>query len=156
MERAVTTCSGRPRAGDRTRHRQSDHDQLHGHGGDERDDVLLRGGGGEHGRGECELQPGECDPGGGQHTDQLQRRVQRYRVAVEWQCKAERNAAAVDQWGENEAGSAFYTTPVNVQSFTTNFSFQMTSATADGMTFVIQNGAATALGGSGGDWGMPE
>ncbi len=55
--------------------------------------------------------------------------------------------------GENEAGSAFYTTPVNVQSFTTNFSFQMTSATADGMTFVIQNGAATALGGSGGDLG---
>src|ERR1039457_4413757 len=27
-----------------------------------------------------------------------------------------------------------------------NFSFQMTSAAADGMTFVIQNGAATALG----------
>ena len=48
--------------------------------------------------------------------------------------------------GGGEAGSVFYTTPVNVQSFTTNFSFQMTSAAADGMTFVIQNGAATALG----------
>ena len=48
--------------------------------------------------------------------------------------------------GGVEASSAFYTTPVNVQSFTTNFSFQMTSAAADGMAFVIQNGAATALG----------
>ena len=48
--------------------------------------------------------------------------------------------------GGGEASSAFYSTPVKVQSFTTNFSFQMTSAVADGMTFVIQNGAATALG----------
>jgi hypothetical protein len=55
--------------------------------------------------------------------------------------------------GANEAASAFYITPVNVQSFITNFSFQMTSATADGMTFVIQNGAATALGGIGGSLG---
>ena len=52
--------------------------------------------------------------------------------------------------GASEASSVFYTTPVNIQSFTTNFSFQMTSAKADGMTFVIQNGAATALGGVGG------
>ena len=55
--------------------------------------------------------------------------------------------------GEFEASSAFYTTPVNVQSFTTNFSFQMTSAAADGMTFVIQNGAATTLGSGGGGLG---
>ena len=41
--------------------RESDDDELHGHWGDERDDVLLRGVGGEHGRGECEFQPGECD-----------------------------------------------------------------------------------------------
>ncbi len=32
-----------------TSDRQSNHDQLHGHGGDERDDLLLRGRGGEHG-----------------------------------------------------------------------------------------------------------
>ena len=51
--------------------------------------------------------------------------------------------------GGGEASSVFYSTPVNVQSFTTNFSFQMTSAAADGMTFVIQNGAATALGAGG-------
>jgi fibronectin type 3 domain-containing protein len=55
--------------------------------------------------------------------------------------------------GGSESSSAFYTTPVNVQSFTTNFSFQMTSAAADGMAFVIQNGAATALGGGGGNLG---
>ena len=55
--------------------------------------------------------------------------------------------------GGFEASSAFYSTPVNVQSFTTNFSFQMTSAAADGMTFVIQNGAATALGAGGGALG---
>ena len=55
--------------------------------------------------------------------------------------------------GQNEASSAFYTTPVNVQSFTTNFSFQMTSATADGMTFVIKNSTSAAVGGSGGDLG---
>ena len=55
--------------------------------------------------------------------------------------------------GEFEASSAFYTTPVNVQSFTTNFSFQMTSAFADGMTFVIQNGAATVVGTGGGGLG---
>ena len=52
-----------------------------------------------------------------------------------------------------ESSSAFYTTPVNVQSFTTNFSFQMTDAQADGITFVIQNGAATSLGQGGGGLG---
>src|SRR4029077_15857515 len=55
--------------------------------------------------------------------------------------------------GANEGRSAFFSTPVNVQSFTTNFSFQMTSATADGMAFVIQNNTATALGTAGGDLG---
>src|SRR5439155_21418171 len=55
--------------------------------------------------------------------------------------------------GINEASSAFYTTPVNVQSFITKFSFQMTSATADGMTFVIQNTGSTALGYLGGGLG---
>ena len=52
--------------------------------------------------------------------------------------------------GGGEASSVFYSTPVNVQSFTTNFSFQMTggtSPTADGMAFVIQGGSSSALGG---------
>ena len=58
--------------------------------------------------------------------------------------------------GGGEASSAFYTTPVNVQSFTTNFSFQMTDAQADGMTFVIQNGAATVVGTAGGGLGYED
>jgi hypothetical protein len=53
----------------------------------------------------------------------------------------------------NEASSAFYTTPVTISEFTTNFTFQLTSANADGMAFVIQNVGTTALGGSGGALG---
>ena len=55
--------------------------------------------------------------------------------------------------GTNEAGSAYYATPVNVQTFTTDFTFQLTNANADGFTFTIQNGAPTALGASGGSLG---
>jgi len=50
---------------------QSGDGKLHGHGVDERDDVLLRGVGGEHGGGECEFQPGECDTNGEHSIDQL-------------------------------------------------------------------------------------
>ena len=52
-----------------------------------------------------------------------------------------------------QAGSFFYATPVNVQAFTNDFSFQLTTANADGFTFTIQNTAATALGPSGGGLG---
>jgi hypothetical protein len=52
-----------------------------------------------------------------------------------------------------EASSAFFNTPQNVQSFTTNFSFQMTNPNADGMTFTIQNAGLTALSGNGGGLG---
>ena len=38
---------------------------------------------------------------------------------------------------------------MNVQSFTSNFSFQLTNATADGFTFTIQGNNPTALGGGG-------
>jgi len=55
--------------------------------------------------------------------------------------------------GNNQAGSAFYTTPINITNFTTDFSFQLTSAQADGMTFTIQNTGTTALGPSGGGLG---
>jgi hypothetical protein len=55
--------------------------------------------------------------------------------------------------GQGEASSAWFTTPVNVQSFTTDFSFQLTNANADGMTFTIQNAGITALGLSGGGLG---
>ncbi len=51
-----------------------------------------------------------------------------------------------------EAGSAFYANRVNIQSFTTDFSFQQTG-TADGMTFTIQNAGVNALGNYGGSLG---
>jgi hypothetical protein len=56
---------------------------------------------------------------------------------------------------ENEAGSAFFTTPVNIGNFTTDFTFQLSDAQADGITFTIQNSAAAAnaLGPSGGGLG---
>src|SRR6202012_2075438 len=53
----------------------------------------------------------------------------------------------------NEVASAFWTTPVNVQSFTNNFTFQLTSANADGFTFTIQNVAPTAIGTGGSSLG---
>jgi hypothetical protein len=46
----------------------------------------------------------------------------------------------------NETGSAFFTTPVNIQSFTTDFTFQLSNPVADGLTFTIQNVGPTALG----------
>jgi Cu/Ag efflux protein CusF len=51
--------------------------------------------------------------------------------------------------GTFEAASAFYTTAVNVQNFTTNFSFQLTNPGADGITFTLQGNAPTALGANG-------
>jgi hypothetical protein len=53
--------------------------------------------------------------------------------------------------GAGEQRAAWFTTPVNVQSFTTTFEFQLTSATADGFTFAIQNSApgVWAIGGNG-------
>jgi hypothetical protein len=55
--------------------------------------------------------------------------------------------------GQTEASSAWFTTPVNVQTFTTDFRFQLTNPNADGMTFTIQNTGTAALGSSGGGLG---
>jgi hypothetical protein len=52
-----------------------------------------------------------------------------------------------------QAGSAFYKTPVNIQSFTTDFTMQLSNPVADGMTFTIQNVGPTALGPAGGGLG---
>jgi hypothetical protein len=56
---------------------------------------------------------------------------------------------------QNEAGSAFCTTPVNITNFTTDFTFQLSDAMADGITFAVQNSAAgaSALGPTGGGLG---
>ena len=55
--------------------------------------------------------------------------------------------------GTYEASSVYYSTPVNIQAFTTNFSFQLSAAQADGFTFVIQNAGVNALGSNGGGLG---
>ena len=55
--------------------------------------------------------------------------------------------------GTSQAGSVFFTSPVNVQNFSTDFRFQITAPNADGFTFVIQNNGVTALGPSGGALG---
>ncbi|HXN99563.1 MAG TPA: chitobiase/beta-hexosaminidase C-terminal domain-containing protein, partial [Candidatus Acidoferrales bacterium] len=57
--------------------------------------------------------------------------------------------------GQNEAGSAFCTIPQNITNFTTDFTFQLSDAQADGITFTIQNSSAgaSALGPAGGGLG---
>ena len=55
--------------------------------------------------------------------------------------------------GQNEAGSAFFNVPQNIQSFTTDFTFQLSNPAGDGMTFTIQNAGLTALGPNGGGLG---
>ena len=61
----------------------------------------------------------------------------------------------VTDGGAGEERAAWFTTPVNIQAFVTDFSFQDTSATADGMTFTIQNYAPGiwSVGGNGADLG---
>ena len=46
-----------------------------------------------------------------------------------------------------EAASAFYSTPVSISAFTTDFTFQLSDPVADGITFTIQGVGPTALGG---------
>ncbi len=55
----------------------------------------------------------------------------------------------------NQAGSAYYSTPLSVGQFHTRFDFTITAGpnTADGFTFVVQNAGANALGVGGGDLG---
>ncbi len=61
--------------------------------------------------------------------------------------------------GQNQAGSAFATTKVDVSRFATTFRFQMGTlngdpwSLGDGLTFTLQNAAASALGLGGGGLG---
>ena len=55
--------------------------------------------------------------------------------------------------GGSEARSAWFTTEVPIQTFTTDFTFQQLNAGADGMTFTIQGQGSGALGGGGGGLG---
>ena len=66
------------------------------------------------------------------------------------------SAMQLTDGGKSEAASAFALVPVNVTKFATQFSLQQlpgTTSTADGMTFTIQNTAATAVGSAGGGLG---
>ena len=55
--------------------------------------------------------------------------------------------------GADEERSAWFTTKVPVQAFTTNFTFQLSNASADGMTFAIQGDNIWELGDPGGGLG---
>ena len=55
--------------------------------------------------------------------------------------------------GGYEARSAFTTNPLPIAAFSTAFTFQLSSATADGFTFTIQGSSPTALGSRGGGLG---
>jgi hypothetical protein len=62
----------------------------------------------------------------------------------------------VTDGGYTEGKAVWTSTPVNVQKFTTDFSFMMSPAganTADGLTFAMQNAGATAVGQTGGGLG---
>jgi hypothetical protein len=49
------------------------------------------------------------------------------------------NIQLTDATTGNQAGDAWYVVPVNVQSFTTHFTFQVPAASGRGITFAIQN-----------------
>jgi hypothetical protein len=59
--------------------------------------------------------------------------------------------------GNNLAGSGWYTTPVNIQTFSNDFTFQLANTTnnpiGNGITIVIQNAGTAAMGPSGGGLG---
>lgn len=67
------------------------------------------------------------------------------------------SALVLTDGGHSEARAAWYGTPVNVQSFSTSFTFQVTAGSniADGFTFTLQNarGGAGSVGGLGGSLG---
>ena len=54
--------------------------------------------------------------------------------------------------GPGEKVNACYSAPVNIQSFTQDFSLQPTNAQGDGMAFVIQNAGPAAVGSGGTSW----
>lgn len=59
------------------------------------------------------------------------------------------NALQLTNSGAYQAGSAWLATPVNVQNFTTDFTFQLINPQADGMTFTLQSAGTKALGSNG-------
>jgi hypothetical protein len=66
------------------------------------------------------------------------------------------NILELTNGGPEEASSAWFTTPVNIQTFTTDFTFQQINPNADGLTFTVQNQGLSALGPWGGGLGYGE
>jgi Chitobiase/beta-hexosaminidase C-terminal domain/Legume lectin domain/Bacterial lectin len=62
-------------------------------------------------------------------------------------------ALQITDGGYGENRSAWFAAEVPIGNFTTDFTFQLTDANADGMTFAIQAQSPYALGGSGGSLG---
>jgi fibronectin type 3 domain-containing protein len=62
-------------------------------------------------------------------------------------------SAELTDGGGTEAGSVFSTNAVDITKFSTQFTFQLTNASADGFTFAIQGNGPTALGATGGELG---
>jgi fibronectin type 3 domain-containing protein len=62
-------------------------------------------------------------------------------------------SAELTDGGGTEAGSVFSTNKVDVTKFSSEFTFQLTSANADGFTFTLQDRGPTALGPTGGGLG---
>jgi hypothetical protein len=63
------------------------------------------------------------------------------------------SALVLTNGGMYQTASAFTSNVVSVSTFSTQFSFQLLNASADGFTFTIQNAGVTALGGVGGNLG---
>ena len=77
-------------------------------------------------------------------------------IALNGRAKLNGTNLELTDGGQGEASSAWYNVEANIQTFTTNFSFQITPAstsTADGFTFTIQGNNTTGLGPSGGGLG---
>lgn len=77
-------------------------------------------------------------------------------MALVGSAKLNGTALELTDGNTNEAAAGWYNVPVNVQSFTNDFSFTITPAVsyiADGFTFTIQNAGTTALGPAGGGLG---
>jgi len=63
------------------------------------------------------------------------------------------NSLQLTDGGLEEARSAWFSDKVPVNSFTTDFTFQLLNPAADGFTFTIQNVGTNAVGGNGGGLG---
>jgi fibronectin type 3 domain-containing protein len=74
-------------------------------------------------------------------------------LSVNGSAKINGSFLQVTNGGASEAGSAFSKSPLDITRFTTQFSFQLLNANADGFTFCIQGGSSTALGLMGGGLG---